>query len=197
MSTPDTTDNASTYYDAPNPYEHYDSARTSRFLETRAVEEIAGSQQVALNARYTSGDYPKLYNVFTRDRHELFAYGGYVSEGSGAYVAKNDIASLMEVWRTYLTLPDHWNYPGAMAVLGDGYVYAVAGNLPARVDSETGEASQLSLPQRDDADGAAYNGFTVSPDGVSASGLFHRRLRARRRLRLGGELPQRLLRRYP
>jgi hypothetical protein len=166
MSTPDATDNSSTYYDTPNPSEHYDSARTSRFLETPAVEETAGSQQVALHARYTSGNYPKLYNVCTRDRHELFAYGGYVSEGSGAYVAKIDIASLLEVWRTYLTLPDHWNYPGAMAVLSDGYVYAVAGNLLAKVNAETGKTSQLSLPQHDGKGGAAYNGFTVSPDGV-------------------------------
>lgn len=154
------------YYDTPNPSEHYDSSRTSLFRETPAVEETAGSKQVALNARYTSGSYPQLYNVSTRDRGELFAYGGYVSESGGAYVAKLDAGSLAEVWRTHLRLPHHWNYPGAMAVLGDGHVYAVAGNLLAKVDAETGETNQLSLPQHDDAGGAAYNGFVVSPDGV-------------------------------
>src|SRR5204863_2879889 len=45
-------------------------------------------------------------------------------------------------------------------------VYAVAGNLLAKVNAKTGETSQLSLPQHDDAGGAAYNGFIVSPDGV-------------------------------
>ena len=62
-------------------------------------------------------------------------------------MAKLDADSLAEVWRTHLRLPHHWNYPGAMAVLGDGHVYAVAGNLLARVDAETGEALQLTLPQ--------------------------------------------------
>ena len=120
MTTPNATDDSSTGYDTPNPSEHYDSSRTSLFRETPAVEETAGSKQVALNARYTSGNYPQLYNVSTRDRSVLFAYGGYVSEGGGAYVAKLDADSLTEVWRTHLRLPHHWNYPGALAVLGDG-----------------------------------------------------------------------------
>jgi len=172
MTTPNTSDESSNGHDTPNPSEHYDSARTSLFRGTPAVEETAGSKQVALNARYTSGSYPQLYNVSTRDRGELFAYGGYVSESGGAYVAKLDAGSLAEVWRTHLSLPDHWNYPGAMAVLGDGHVYAVAGNLLAKVDGETGENLQLTLPQHghpggaDYAGGAAYNGFVVSPDGV-------------------------------
>lgn len=68
------------FYDTPNPSEHYDPARTSRFQGTRTVEEIAGSPDVALNARYTSSNYQKLYNVSTRNAKELFAYGGYVSE---------------------------------------------------------------------------------------------------------------------
>jgi hypothetical protein len=164
MSTPNIPEGAS--YDTPNACEHADSARTSRFRGTRAVEEIAGSSQVALNARYTSGHYPKLYNVSTRNRNELFAYGGYVSENDGAYVAKLDANSLAEAWRVPLTLPHHWNYPGAMAVLGDGNVYAVAGNLLAKVNAETREAYQLTLPEHPGDGGAAYNGFVVSPDGV-------------------------------
>ena len=59
MTTPNATNSSSANYDTPNPSEHYDSSRTSRFLETRAVEEIVGA------------------------------------------------GSLAEVWRTYLTLPDH------------------------------------------------------------------------------------------
>ena len=60
----------------PNPQEQYDSARTARFHHTRTVQEIAGAPRVALNARYTSGNYPKLYNVSTGGPNELFAYGG-------------------------------------------------------------------------------------------------------------------------
>lgn len=151
----------------PNPSEHHDAARTSLFQETRTVQEIAGAQEVAFNARSTSGHYPKLYNVATgNNANELFAYGGYVSEGAGAYVAKLDADTLVEAWRAPLQLPDHWNYPGVMAVLGDGNVYAVAGNLLAKVSAATGEARQLTLPQHPDKGGAAYNGFVVSPDGV-------------------------------
>jgi hypothetical protein len=150
----------------PNPSEHYDPARTSRFLNTRSVEEIAGSAQVAFNARYTSGNYPKLYNVATGNANELFAYGGYVSEQGGAYIAKLDARSLAEEWRVQLTLAHHWNYPGVMAVLPDGNAYAVAGNLLAKVNSATGESRQLTLPQHKHDGGAAYNGFVVSPDGV-------------------------------
>jgi hypothetical protein len=153
-------------YDTPNPSEHYDSLRTSLFRGTRTVEEIAGSPQVALNARYTSGSYPKLYNVSTRNRDELFAYGGYVSEQGGAYVAKLDANSLVEAWREPLNLPHHWNYPGAMAILRDGNAYAVAGNLLAKVNVETRQVHHLSLPQHKDQGGAAYNGFVVSPGGV-------------------------------
>src|SRR5947209_16008855 len=119
----------------PNPSEHYDSSRTSLFRGTPSVQEIAGAPRVALNARYTSGAYPKLYNVSTGKRNELFAYGGYVSEEGGAFVAKLDADSLAEMWRAELRLPHHWNYPGAMAVLDDGNAYAVAGNLLAKVDA--------------------------------------------------------------
>lgn len=150
----------------PNPSEHYDSARTSLFRGTRTLEEIAGAKNVVLNARYTSGNYQKLYNVSTGRANELFAYGGYVSEKGGAYVAKLDADSLAEVWRAELTLPHHWNYPGAMAVLGDGNVYAVAGNLFAKVNADTGETHQLKLPENKGQGGAAYNGFVATPDGV-------------------------------
>lgn len=113
----------------PNSQEQYDSARTALFRGTPTVQEITGAPRVALNARYTSGNYPKLYNVSTGKPNELFAYGGYVSEEGGAFVAKLDARSLTEVWRAEIRLPHHWNYPGAMAVLDDGNAYAVAGNV--------------------------------------------------------------------
>ena len=150
----------------PNPQEQYDSARTARFLGSRTVQEIAGSPRVALNARYTSGNYPTLYNVSTGTPDELFAYGGYVSQEGGAFVAKLDARSLVELWRVEMKLPDHWNYPGAMGVLDDGNAYAVAGNLLVKIDAETGAAFQLTLPQHEGQGGAAYNGFVVNPDNV-------------------------------
>ncbi len=151
----------------PNPQEQYDAARTALFCGSRTVQEIAGAPTVALNARYTSGNYPKLYNVSTGKKpNELFAYGGYVSQEGGAFVAKLDAESLAELWRVEMKLADHWNYPGAMGVLDDGNAYAVAGNLLVKVDAESGAASQLTLPQHEGQGGAAYNGFVVNPDGV-------------------------------
>ena len=95
-----------------------------QILEPEIEEAGIKPPRVAVNARDTPGNYPKLYNVSTGKPDELFAYGGYVSEEGGAYVAKLDARSLTEIWRAEIRLPDHWNYPGAMAVLDDGNAYA-------------------------------------------------------------------------
>ncbi|HEX2081045.1 MAG TPA: hypothetical protein VHG08_25310 [Longimicrobium sp.] len=157
---------AGAYYRSLNPFEHFDSARTALFPHTRTLQQIAGAEKVELEVRVAPREYPSLYNVATREPDELFAYGGYVSQGAGAYVARLDPATLEEVWRRHIHLPHHWNYPGVAAVLGDGFVYAVAGNVLARIHPETGEHRTITLPQHEGQGGAAYNGFVVSPDGI-------------------------------
>jgi hypothetical protein len=106
--------------------------------------------------------------VVTRDRDELFVYGGYVSEGNGAYVAKLDPVTLREAWRVYLRAArdDHWNWFGVVGVHGNGSLYAIAGNLLARINPHFGETLLTSLPEHPGQGGAAYNGFVISPGGV-------------------------------
>ncbi len=163
---PETEPSAGAYYRSLNPFEHFDSGRTALFPHTRTLQEIAGAEAVRLVARVAPHEYPAPYNVATREANELFAYGGLVSQGAGAYVAKLDPATLEEAWRRHLHLPHHWNYPGVAAVLADGFVYAVAGNVLARFDPATGEHRTVTLPQHEGQGGAAYNGFVVSPDGI-------------------------------
>ena len=162
------------FFSSVDAFEAYDSGRSSRFPNTCTLEGITGSPLVSFNIRYSTPRFPSLYNVATRRRGEIFAYGGVVSQDLGAYVAKLNAETFEEMWRTHIHIPGHWNYPGVGAVLGDGHVYAVAGNRLARVDADTGEQVQIELPQRPEEGGAAYNGFVVSPDRVIfAKGMEH------------------------
>ena len=162
------------YYNTLNAFENYDSLRSSRFPNTCTLEEITGTRRASFNVRYSAPRYPYLYNVTTRRRDEIFAYGGLVGQGLGSYVAKLNAASLEETWRVPIQIPDHWPYPGVAAVLGDGCVYAVAGNRLVKIDADTGENTHTNLPENAGNGGASYNGFVVSPDRVIfAKGMEH------------------------
>jgi len=89
------------WYATLMPSEHYDSMRTSHFPNTCNVQQLAGSGSVSVATRSSAGDYPNPYNIVTRERDELFLYGGYVGEGEGAYVARIDPNDLSEQWRIY------------------------------------------------------------------------------------------------
>jgi hypothetical protein len=156
------------YYRTLAPFEHFNSLRTLRFPHTCPVEALANSTDVRVVTRESVSDYPHLYNAVTRERDELFAYGGLVSLGSGAYVAKIDPFSLCEAWRVSIQAPTkrHWNYPGGLAVHANGRLYAVAGNLLARVDAATADHRIVPLPEHPGQGGAAYNGFVISAGGV-------------------------------
>ncbi|MDB5073379.1 MAG: hypothetical protein JWM87_4490 [Candidatus Eremiobacteraeota bacterium] len=152
------------YYSTVNPFENYDSRRTSRFPDTDAVEGSGGTGTRLIPDQRTDPKYPRLYNALTRRPDELFVSGGFVSEDLGAYVAALDPDTFEELWRTHIYIPDHWNYPGVAAVLADGNIYAIAGNRLASVHD--GHSHEIVLPQHDGQGGAAYNGFVVNPDGV-------------------------------
>ena len=156
------------FYETLTPFEHFDSIRTQRFPNTCSAEEIAGSRRIAIATRSSVADYPSPYNLVTRNRDQLYVYGGGVSEGRGAYLARLAPATLEEVWRVDLRVVNngHWNYPGVGAVHGNGAVYAVAGNLLAKVNPVSGEARIITLPQHAGQGGAAYNGFDISSGGV-------------------------------
>lgn len=156
------------WFNTLTPFEHYDSIRTQHFPHTCTAQRIAGSDSVAITTRESVADYPSPYNALTRNRGELFVYGGYVAKDDGAYVAKLDPATLDEKWRVHMRVTDsnHFNWAGVAGVLGNGFVYAIAGNLLAKVNPDTAETSVIHLPEHPGQGGAAYNGFVVSPQGV-------------------------------
>jgi len=156
------------WYATLTPSEHYDSMRTSHFPNTCNVQQLAGSGSISLATRSSAGDYPNPYNIVTRERDELFLYGGYVGEGEGVYVARIDPNDLSEQWRIYLSVADdnYFDWPGAMGVHGNGFLYAIAGNILAKIDAVTGEYSTVRLPEHPGQGGAAYNGFVISGQGV-------------------------------
>jgi hypothetical protein len=151
------------FYRTIAPFEHYSSARTQVFPNTCALSG-------PVRARRAPGDYATPYIAATRDRDQLYVYG-YRPDAArqGAYVASVDPRRLRERWRTAIrdrTPPGQWSYPGVMAVHGNGFVYAVYGNVLVKLDPDSGRTlARRELPEDPALTGAAYNGFVVLPDG--------------------------------
>lgn len=156
------------FYNTMSPFEHFSEGRPQLFPHTHTVQRIAGADKVKIDTRESVGDYVKPYNIVTRNSNELFVYGGKVGSADGAYVAKLNTHTLEEIWRVKLTVdnPDQWDWPGVMAVHGNGQLYAIAGYLLAKIDPETGAHTVITLPQHEGQGGAAYNGFDIAPDGI-------------------------------
>lgn len=156
------------WYATLMPFEHYDSQRSQQFPHTCTVRRLAGGGAAVVQTRSSVADYPNPYNLVTRERDELFVYGGYVGEENGAYVARIDPESLCEQWRIYFRVArdDYFNWPGVVGVHGNGYLYAVAGNILAKIDAASAAHSSVRLPEHPGGGGAAYNGFVISEGGV-------------------------------
>lgn len=157
------------WYETMAAFEHYDSGRSQLFPNTKSVEEIAGSDKVKIQTRIAEGTYIKPYNIVTRNPDELFLYGGNVRSDEGAYVAKINASSLKEEWRVKLKDPQStsdFNWPGMVGIHGNGQVYAIAGNLLAKINPDTGEHKTIRLPEHEGQGGAIYNGYDVTDDGI-------------------------------
>ena len=147
------------YYETVAPFEHFSSARTQVFPHTCPVHG-------EVRARRAPGDYSTPYIAVTRNRDQLYVYG---YRPDGGYVASVDPRTLRERWRTRIVddkPPDQWSYPGVMAVHGNGFLYAVYGNVLVKLDPSTGRTlARRELPEDPAGNSAAYNGFVVLPDG--------------------------------
>ena len=147
------------YYKTVAPFEHFSSARTQVFPHTCTLHGD-------VRARRAPGDYSTPYIAVTRTRNQLYVYG-YRSDGG--YVGSVDAATLRERWRTRIVddePPDQWSYPGVLAVHGNGFLYAVYGNVLVKLDPSSGRTvARRELPEDPAGTGAAYNGFVVLPDG--------------------------------
>ena len=168
------------WYRTVSPCEAFDSGRTHTFPHTCSFKEIVESGQVKVKTR-TVGGLPGIYNVVTRNRDELFVLGGTQSTdhceadgatcATGPFVAKLDASTLKILWRTQIhnaRINRDWDYPGAIGIHGNGFVYAVNGYTMAKIDPHSGQiAGKIKLPTPEGRPwgDTAYNGFSILSDG--------------------------------
>ena len=152
------------YYRTVAPFEHDNSARTQVFPATCPVTSAY------VSARQAQTDFTTPYIAVTRNRDQLYVYGyGADAATQGGYVAGVDPRTLRQRWRTQIpdpSPPGQWSYPGVMLAHGNGFLYAVYGNILVKLDPDTGAVvHRRVLPEDPGGTGAAYNGMIVLPDG--------------------------------
>lgn len=158
------------FYGSPSPSEAYNSNRTHLYPYSCTPQELGGKNPIVQKRSLSGVEQP--YNVVTREREELFLYGG--SQGSvglnapRAYVAKINADTLTQTWRADIQQENvSWNYPGALLVHKDGFLYVVYSNYLKKVDPATGAilgSTKLPTANNDDAN-STYNGLVVDDNG--------------------------------
>ena len=161
-------------YSTVAPFEHFSVRRTQLFPATCSLRELAGRGPVRIRARASGADFRTPYIAATRERDQLYVYGyGANAATEGGYVAGVDPVTLRQRWRTRIRdtrPPGQWSYPGVMLVHGNGYLYAIYGNVLVKLDPRTGRTlRRRDLPEDPAQTGAAYNGMVVLPDGRIAA----------------------------
>ena len=133
-------------------FEHYDSARSHVFSQAEFRGSFHRPNTVA-EVRSAEGAYPSGYNMSYLNENAAFIQGGSYGdvEGSiGPFVAKFDPQTLAPIWYTQLVNTvetGEWDYPGAMAIENDGYIYVVSGYRIFKVDPADGYVvDTLTLP---------------------------------------------------
>jgi hypothetical protein len=152
------------YYRTVAPFEHDNSART------QVVPATCPVTSAHVSARQAQTDFTTPYIAVTRNRDQLYVYGyGADAATQGGYVAGVDPRTLRQRWRTLIhdpSPPGQWSYPGVMLAHGNGFLYAVYGNILVKLDPDTGAVvHRRVLPEDPRGTGAAYNGMIVLPDG--------------------------------
>ena len=154
-------------------FEHHDSARTHLFPEATFGGDFNGKNAVS-SAPSPSPAYPSGWNAVSLDGDEIFLYGGGAGNEEstiGSYVARVDPVTLAPIWSQQLIdtrQNGEWDYPGTIAILDDGMLYAVYGYHLARLAPQNGEVvATVTLPTGEAAPGdTAYNGFSATADGI-------------------------------
>jgi hypothetical protein len=172
-------------------FEHYDSGRSHVFSRAHFRGSFNGPNTVAV-VRSAEGAYPSGYNMSYLNEKAAFIQGGSYGDvpGSiGPFVAKVDPETLAPVWYNQLVntvQTMEWDYPGAMAIEKDGYIYVVSGYRIFKVDPADGHVvATLRLPTlvymrnnypnqpptydttlTDDSVNTSYNGINALPDGT-------------------------------
>jgi hypothetical protein len=179
------------WYPSLEAFEHYNSGRSHVFSMARFGGSLHGRNTVGL-VWSGKGAYPSGYNMSYLNANAAFIQGGSYGndEGSiGPFVAKVDPTTLKQVWYTQLrntVQAGEWDYPGAMAIENNGYIYVVSGYRIYKVNPANGKVVKtLVLPTMvhmrtnypnnppkyakkltDDAVNTSYNGINALPDGT-------------------------------
>jgi hypothetical protein len=179
------------WYPSLQAFEHYDSGRSHVFPKARFGGSLHGPNTVDL-VRSRRGAYPSGYNMSYLSAKAAFIQGGSYGDvrGSiGPFVAKVDPKTLKPVWYRQLVntvQTGEWDYPGAMAIMNDGFIYVVSGYRIWKVNPAHGKVVKtLKLPTMvymrnnypdtpptydttltEDAVNTSYNGINALPDGT-------------------------------
>jgi hypothetical protein len=172
-------------------FEHYDSGRSHVFSKAHFHGSFHGPNTVE-EVGSDEGAYPSGYNTSYLEKNAAFIQGGSYGDvpGSiGPFVAKVDPQTLAPIWYTQLrntVEAGEWDYPGAMAIEKDGFIYVVSGYRIYKVDPANGfVVDTLVLPTlvhmrnnypnlpatydpnlTDDSVNTSYNGINALPDGT-------------------------------
>jgi hypothetical protein len=179
------------WYPSLEAFEHYNSGRSHVFSMARFGGSLHGRNTVDL-AFSRKGAYPSGYNMSYLNANAAFIQGGSYGDVKGSigpFVAKVDPKTLKPVWYTQLrntVKAGEWDYPGAMAIENDGFIYVVSGYRIFKVNPANGKVVKtLELPTMvymrnnyphtpptydttltDDAVNTSYNGINALPDGT-------------------------------
>jgi len=179
------------WYPSLEAFEHYNSARSHVFAMARFGGSLHGRNTVDLTWSRT-GAYPSGYNMSYLNANAAFIQGGSygdVENSIGPFVAKVNPKTLKPVWYTQLVntvQTGEWDYPGAMAIENNGFIYVVSGYRIFKVDPTNGRVVRtLALPTlvymrnnypdtpptydtspTEDAVNTSYNGMNALPDGT-------------------------------
>jgi hypothetical protein len=179
------------WYPSLQAFEHYNSGRSHVFKESRFHGSFHEPNTVD-SVSSPDGAYPSGYNMSYLNEHEAFIQGGSygdVQNSIGPFVAKVDPKTLATVWYTQLrntVEAQEWDYPGAMAIKSDGFLYVVSGYRLYKVCAEDGRIVDTvvlptlvhmrnnypTLPAEyddsltDDFANTSYNGINALPDGT-------------------------------
>ena len=179
------------WYPSLQAFEHYNSGRSHVFSKATFGGSFTRRNEVTAVSS-APGAYPSGYNMSYLDGSNAFiqggSYGNYPNS-IGPFVAKVNPTTLQPIWYTQLVntvQSGEWDYPGAMAIEDDAYIYVVSGYRLFKVDPATGSVvATLALPTAvymrnnypdmpptydttltENAENTSYNGINALPDGT-------------------------------
>src|ERR1700733_10835244 len=140
------------WYPSLEAFEHYNSGRSHVFSIARFAGSLRRHNNVDL-ARSRKGAYPSGYSMSYLDAKDAFIQGGSYGDVKGSvgpFVAKVDPKTLKPVWYRQLVntvQTGEWDYPGAMAIENNGFIYVVSGYRIFKVNPANGKVVKtLKLP---------------------------------------------------